>query len=332
MLVDWRIRLNTSKLVEILAPMVINSYGDNTVKDLVKSYKQMDGVNNISDLLETVDKITALYTHITNFDEIMIKYTTLLNTIVPKRWHDRFRSHVAAWILSEAEWDIDNDEEGIKKCLAELDKVVGKNQNGFICILNKSGEQLIKNSGFDNSEKLKKASESYENISDEAMEELIKKIPIKLQNVKLYHGTSFENYLKIKEDGCIKATNYSDGNYANDNEALAYMDESGYVFTSDSLDFPLSFCFGGYRDNSISWAYEESRKKERKNTDIGVVFEIDPTGYEVLYYPNKGESEFLIKGNVKLKDTKVTVYKIDYDEGIRQITEEEANKIVKESK
>ncbi len=157
MLVDWRIRLNTSKLVEILAPMVINSYGDNTVKDLVKSYKQMDGVNNISDLLETVDKITALYTHITNFDEIMIKYTTLLNTIVPKRWHDRFRSHVAAWILSEAEWDIDNDEEGIKKCLAELDKVVGKNQNGFICILNKSGEQLIKNSGFDNSEKLKKS-------------------------------------------------------------------------------------------------------------------------------------------------------------------------------
>ena len=33
-----------------------------------------------------------------------------------------------------------------------------------------------------------------------------------------------------------------------------------------------------------------------------------------------------------MKDKKVTVYKIDYDEGIRQITEEEANKIVKESK
>lgn len=142
--------------MEALAPMVINSYGDDTVKDLVKSYKQMDGVNNIYDLLETIDKITDLCSHITNFDEIMVKYTTLLNTIVPKRWHDRFRNHVAAWFFSEAEWDMYDDEEGVKKCLAELDKVVGKNQNGFICILNKSGEQFIKNSNFDNSEKLKK--------------------------------------------------------------------------------------------------------------------------------------------------------------------------------
>ena len=38
--------------MEALAPMVINSYGDDTVKDLVKSYKQMDGVNNIYDLLD----------------------------------------------------------------------------------------------------------------------------------------------------------------------------------------------------------------------------------------------------------------------------------------
>lgn len=311
--------------------MVINSYGDDTTKDLVKSYKQMDGINNISDLLETVDKIADIYNHITNFDEIMIKYTTLLNTVVPKRWHDRFRQYVAIWIVSKVEWNIDNEEE-IKKCFAELDKVIGKNQNGFICLLNKSREDFIKKSELDDTEESKKASEEYESLSDETMEEVIKKIPVKLQNVKLYHGTSYENYLKIKEDGYIKVTDYSDGNYANDNEALAYIDESGYVFTSDSLDFPLAFCFGGYRDNSISWAYEESRKKERKNTDIGVVFEIDPTGYEVFYYPNKGESEFLIKGNVNLKDTKVTVYKIDYDEGLRQITEEEANKTVKESK
>lgn len=323
--------MNTSKLVEKLAPMVINSYGDDTTKDLVKSYKQMDGINNISDLLETVDKIADIYNHITNFDEIMIKYTTLLNTVVPKRWHDRFRQYVAIWIVSKVEWNIDNEEE-IKKCFAELDKVIGKNQNGFICLLNKSREDFIKKSELDDTEESKKASEEYESLSDETMEEVIKKIPVKLQNVKLYHGTSYENYLKIKEDGYIKVTDYSDGNYANDNEALAYIDESGYVFTSDSLDFPLAFCFGGYRDNSISWAYEESRKKERKNTDIGVVFEIDPTGYEVFYYPNKGESEFLIKGNVNLKDTKVTVYKIDYDEGLRQITEEEANKTVKESK
>ena len=323
--------MNTSKLVEKLAPMVINSYGDDTTKDLVKSYKQMDGINNISDLLETVDKIADIYNHITNFDEIMIKYTTLLNTVVPKRWHDRFRQYVAIWIVSKVEWNIDNEEE-IKKCFAELDKVIGKNQNGFICLLNKSGEEFIKKSELDDTEESKKASEEYESLSDETMEEVIKKIPVKLQNVKLYHGTSYENYLKIKEDGYIKATDYSDGNYANDNEALAYIDESGYVFTSDILDVPLPFSFGGYRDKSISWAYENNEKEERKNTDIGVVFEIDPTGYEVFYYPNKGESEFLIKGNINLKDTKVTIYKFDYEKELRQITEEEANKTVKESK
>ena len=311
--------------------MVINSYGDDTTKDLVKSYKQMDGINNISDLLETVDKIADIYNHITNFDEIMIKYTTLLNTVVPKRWHDRFRQYVAIWIVSKVEWNIDNEEE-IKKCFAELDKVIGKNQNGFICLLNKSGEEFIKKSELDDTEESKKASEEYESLSDETMEEVIKKIPVKLQNVKLYHGTSYENYLKIKEDGYIKATDYSDGNYANDNEALAYIDESGYVFTSDILDVPLPFSFGGYRDKSISWAYENNEKEERKNTDIGVVFEIDPTGYEVFYYPNKGESEFLIKGNINLKDTKVTIYKFDYEKELRQITEEEANKTVKESK
>lgn len=323
--------MNTSKLVEKLAPMVINSYGDDTTKDLVKSYKQMDGINNISDLLETVDKIADIYNHITNFDEIMIKYTTLLNTVVPKRWHDRFRQYVAIWIVSKVEWNIDNEEE-IKKCFAELDKVIGKNQNGFICLLNKSGEEFIKKSELDDTEESKKASEEYESLSDETMEEVIKKIPVKLQNVKLYHGTSYENYLKIKEDGYIKATDYSDGNYANDNEALAYIDESGYIFTSDILDVPLSFSFGGYRDKSISWAYENNEKEERKNTDIGVVFEIDPTGHEVFYYPNKGESEFLIKGNINLKDTKVTIYKFDYEKELRQITEEEANKTVKESK
>ena len=65
-------------------------------------------------------------------------------------------------------------------------------------------------------------------------------------------------------------------------------------------------------------------EKERKNTDIGVVFEIDSTKYEIFYYPNKGESEFLIKGNVNLKDTKVIFY--DFNGGsIKQITEEEAN-------
>lgn len=316
-----------NQLVETLAPMVISSYGDDTTKDLIKAYKQMDGVNNISDLMEMIDKIADIYTHITNYDEIMVKYTTLLNTVVPKRWHDRFRQYVAAWILYKTEWDID-DEEEIKKCFDELDKVIGKNKNGFMCVLDKAVAQLIKKSEIDSNEKIKKASEFYENMNNEAVEGLIKKIPVKLQNVKLYHGTSYENYLKIKKDGYIKATNYLGGNYSNDNESLVYENESGYVFTSDALDLPLYFCFGGYRDKSIAWAFD-GRKKEIKNKNIGVVLEIDVTGYQVFFYPNKKEPEFLIKGDVDLKDTKATIYKFDYGKELRQIGEEEANRIAK---
>ena len=316
-----------NQLVETLAPMVISSYGDDTTKDLIKAYKQMDGVNNISDLMEMIDKIADIYTHITNYDEIMVKYTTLLNTVVPKRWHDRFRQYVAAWILYKTEWDID-DEEEIKKCFDELDKVIDKNKNGFMCVLDKAMAQLIKKSEIDSNEKIKKASEFYENMNNEAVEGLIKKIPVKLQNVKLYHGTSYENYLKIKKDGYIKATNYLGGNYSNDNESLVYENESGYVFTSDALDLPLYFCFGGYRDKSIAWAFD-GRKKEIKNKNIGVVLEIDVTGYQVFFYPNKKESEFLIKGDVDLKDTKATIYKFDYGKELRQITAEEANRIAK---
>lgn len=57
--------------------------------------------------------------------------------------------------------------------------------------------------------------------------------------------------------------------------------------------------------------------------------EIDVTGYQVFFYPNKKEPEFLIKGDVDLKDTKATIYKFDYGKELRQIGEEEANRIAK---
>lgn len=323
--------LDTNEMMEILTPMAVDIYGDSDIKDLLKSYKQKDGENNVSDLFETIEKFRDLCKHITNFDDIIIKYITLLNTVVPKRWHDTFRIYVVSWMLSEIKWETDNEEE-IKRCLIELEKVVEKNRNGFVCLLDKSEEQIKKNLKIDNSEKLNDMNKTYGEANSEWVEKAIEKIPVKLKNVKLYHGTSFDNYLKIKEDGYIKATDYSGGSYANDNLALAYINESGYVFTSDSFDFPLSLCFGGYRDNLISWAYPKPKKEKIKTkTNIGVVFEINSAGYEVFYYPGKGESEFLIKGNVDLKDTRVTFY--DFNNGrIEQIAEEKASQLVKESK
>lgn len=312
--------LDTNKIIDKLAPVIVETVGDNSSRSIVKTYKSLDGESHISDLLVTADKFTNICSHIKNLDEIVIKYITMLNTIAPKRWHERFRAYAISYFMNCAEWDIDNEEE-IEKHFAELQKMIEKNKNGFVALLDYSAEQISNYLGLN---KVQKFQASWENATQEEMVELTKKIPVKLQNVKLYHGTSYDNYLRIKHDGYIKTTDYTNGTYSNDNIAFRYKNESGYVFTSDSLDFPISFCFGGYRDNSISWAYGESKEKERKNTDIGVVFEIDSTKYEIFYYPNKGESEFLIKGNVNLKDTKVIFY--DFNGGsIKQITEEEAN-------
>lgn len=312
--------LDTNKIIDKLAPVIVETVGDNSSRSIVKTYKSLDGENHISDLLVTADKFTNICSHIKNFDEIFVKYITMLNTVAPKRWHERFRAYAISYFMNCTEWDIDSKKE-VEKCFTELQKMVEKNKNGFMALLDYSAKQI---SDYLGSNKVQKFQASWEKVTQEEMVELTKKIPVKLQNVKLYHGTSYDNYLRIKHDGYIKTTDYTDGTYSNDNIAFRYKNESGYVFTSDSLDFPISFCFGGYRNNSISWAYKESKEKERKNTDIGVVFEIDSTKYEIFYYPNKGESEFLIKGNVNLKDTKVIFY--DFNGGsIKQITEEEAN-------
>ena len=126
--------LNTNKTIDKLASVIVRTIGDNSSRSIVKTYKSLDGESHISDLLVTADKITNICSHIKNFDEIFVKYITMLNTVAPKRWHERFRAYAISYFMNCTEWDIDSKKE-VEKCFTELQKMVEKNKNGIMALL-----------------------------------------------------------------------------------------------------------------------------------------------------------------------------------------------------
>lgn len=314
--------MNENEIINKLVPVFLEDIADENTKKLFSKYADLEGENaNYGDLLDMGQILIDLLKQVKNYEEISIKYVKMLNTVVPKRWHDRFRKNVQLWISDNVEFEID-DNKNVKQLLIFLDEIFKKNINTAGALVDVSKE--IANSFFDTDRKHEEWLEESASYTEEMVNHTMMKIPVKLENVKLYHGTSYENYLEIKKDGYIKTTDYSKGDFQNDNLQEIYNGESGYVFTSDSMDFPFSFGFGGHRENMVGWAYNhsDSEKKKSKYRDIGVIFEIDPKNYDVLYYGNKGESEFLIKGTVDLKDTSVRLFKWK-DNGFMEISEED---------
>lgn len=316
--------MNKNEIINKLVPGFLDGIADENTKKLFSKYADLEGENaNYGDLLDMGQNIVDLMKQIKNYDEISTKFIKLMNTPVPRMWDERYHNFAVRW-LKYQNFEFDNQKE-IEALLSTFDKNIIKNENTF---------NAIADTGIEISTDLwvKKTDDmlnTFKECTDEEMSNMMEKIPIKLKNVKLYHGTSYENYLKIKNDGCIRATDYSEGNYPNENAEKLYKNENGFVFTSDSMDFPFLFCFGGYREHTIGWAYDKSEKKDIYNS-IGVVFEIDPDPYEVFYYNKKDGhgAEFLIKGNVDLKDTKARFFK--WDINFSEMTEEEIKKRLKQ--
>lgn len=312
------------KIVEKLAPIVLNSIGDDETKDTINAYLKADENNSFAAFLETTQAFTEYFKCVKNYDETSVKYATLINTVVPKRWYHAYRTTAVVWYMNIVQNDIDENDAATQKAVEKLHEVAEKYPNAFAAIVVDNLKNIYKHSDMDEDRELQKMIESSEKTSDEDVEKAMFKKNIRLKNVKLYHGTSYDNYLKIKESGYIRPSDYTDGTFANDNLAKMYRSESGFVFTSDSIDFPLSFCFGGRTKNAISWAYPDEDKNRGYNCDIGVIFEIDPTYYNVYFYDKGDFSEFLIRGAVALKDAKPMFYQLTFGEGIKQLTEEEA--------
>lgn len=311
---------------ELVAPSLIKNFASDDEQQLINSYMNMDGNNNFSDYFLALNILKRMIGKIKNYDEVMIKYMKLSNIILPKTWYENYRKLGISLLLKTVQWQIDDPEE-MEQIGNELIDLIEKNENVFAAIAGYALNEILDsvNMGKYTKEKLEKIKERYDNYTDEEQEKLTEKIPVKLKNVTLYHGTNYDNYIEIKKDGYIRPSDYTEGKFESENMKKMYEKETGYVFTSDSLDFPLSFLFGGYRENCLPWAYdnEDEIREKKKYTNIGVIFEINPENYNVSFYGKSGNSEFIIPGSVDLKDTIARFFYVDSNGKLKEIKEEE---------
>lgn len=166
--------------------------------------------------------------------------------------------------------------------------------------------------------------------------------PIKVEHLegklKLYHGTAFDSYSKIVEDGFLAATDYMDIKEDPDNtitESLAkekyYKMQTGYSFFSTDLSYILAYAMNRGGANAVG-AVNDVYKPFRLGDIIewwlksrGVIFEIDAEKYKDRLYYVPANGEFLIKGNVDIRDARVIFVK--RENGVVTLTDEKGDKI-----
>lgn len=314
-------------IINAIMPLIEEICNGTNQCNLLKDFKKDTGSNDYNTLLKISSTYENLMRCMKNFKELNKKSYMALNTVVPHRWEQRYKTYVVQNMIKQFEIDPSKEFEA-RRLSNELDRLVKDNPDIYSYYVYKQQHNLSDMLLDD----INVLSEEYaEKLSDEEIEKMTEKILITDTNVKFYHGTSYENHLKIIKDGYIKATNYLDAKYPNKKIKRLYEAETGYIFVMDSLDIPLAFSFGGYRKNAIPWAYDNEDEYDLKNEDkndihnIGVVYEIDPTKYELYFY--RKENEFIIKGNIPIDDVNTLFFKINDDTGnISQITEEDLRK------
>ena len=158
-------------------------------------------------------------------------------------------------------------------------------------------------------------------------QEQVKKI-YKIDNIpplRMFHGTPHGNYKKILEDGCIRATNYDNvtaiEKYKEFDKIMK--NETGFTFFDAGLDVPLSYCFGGERENIFE---EELRKipfSSMTSNYKGEIIELINKEKYQFFITNTGE--LLVKGNVNIEDC--NVIHVRSDDGIINLYDEGGNVI-----
>lgn len=254
----------------------------------------------------------------------------ILNTVTPSHYDDMYFYEAMRTIVEHSTVKKGHEEE-LKKIMEEM--TTDENMDMFKYFLEYGLQTIEDISGQYMKDSIGELDDKAKAII-ERDKSMVSDFPLvsTMQNVKLYHGTSYDNYLKIKKDGFIKPSDYSDGNYkGHENIKEIYLNENGYVFVIDSMDFPLRTCLGGERKNLIqSWAYDDELDKDTRNHDLGVIFEIDPTNYEVYF--NRLKREFMIKGKVSMADVRPIFYRFTDRYEFVEITEIEMKKLWKKGR
>ena len=91
------------KILERIAPFVIDAVADDETKNMLNEYKKADKNNTFAAFLETSEAFKEYLRYVKNYDEISIKYTTLINTVVPKRWYHAYRAIAVMWYMKIVE-------------------------------------------------------------------------------------------------------------------------------------------------------------------------------------------------------------------------------------
>ena len=166
--------------------------------------------------------------------------------------------------------------------------------------------------------------------------------PIKVEHLegklKLYHGTAFDSYSKIAKDGFLVATNYLNIKENSDNTITEnlfkekyYKMQTGYTFFSTDLSYILVYAMNHGGANAVG-AVNDVHKSIRSVDMIewwlesrGVIFEIDAEKYKDRLYYVPANGEYLIKGNVDIRDARVIF--VNRKNGVVTLTDEKGDKI-----
>ena len=148
--------------------------------------------------------------------------------------------------------------------------------------------------------------------------ERLRPINIKSVNgqVNLYHGTSLEAYKSIIEDGYLVPTNYlgvKRDTYIQAEEVYREKYnkmQAGYCFFSTDLSYVLDYAIDYPRADAIGISNSKKTIISKKNIDSrlnsdGVIFVIDPKKYIGNLYYVPVNNEFMIKGEVNIRDARV---------------------------
>ncbi|MCD8146907.1 MAG: hypothetical protein LUD84_06480 [Clostridiales bacterium] len=281
---------------------LLNTVSDSTVQDSIEILNLLNELNygNDGGLQENSDRIYRLY-----------------NVPGPHLWKSRFINAVLKNMGEKAGVSDKRQQEIIDRFNAI------KTQNP------KAGSTIetIRNAIFIDEDA------AYNDLPSEQVKKIMKFIPLdSVDDVTFYHGTSYENYLQIKEDGFIRRTHYEDyTNKKSKTREKYFKGHTGYVFLSDSIDKPLSFSFGGFRTALLDYNDEivmandyfsrQTGTKLNKN-NIGVIFEFQPRGYNVSYAVS--ESDFVVDCDIPFTDIgNVRFLYADNNFQIKEITEQE---------
>lgn len=300
-------------------PTLMKLWNKSNTGKIINEFQKDTGSKDYGTLLKILNKFEQGMRCVKNYEELNKIFYTVMNMVFPSTCRSAsiyFFLHLPELF----EIDVNKIPEFIDADY-ELKELSEQNPEIYEYYTQSQENKLRTTMSQDKQNKFIK---EYEELNENQIERLISKSLITDTNVHFYHGTSFEKYLKILKDGFIKATDYSKVTFPNKNMENVYKTETGYVFVKDLLDTPLTYGFNTYK-NALPWDWKRKDKSDITNK-IMVIFEIDPTNYE-LYFRNK-ENDFIIKGNVSLDDVNnILFFKWDKETSyITQISEEEARK------